>query len=356
MAIPDYSTYTHPSSTNVFIPQYDQTLNLLVSFIRDPKQFSINKWATFSTVDKPEGIFPIILPADSIRVTSRDMLDMAWPDGQRATRFTESGHTQRNTNNRYFLQRYQRNVTLGNWTLQNAGWDIKAVETQATMSILMTAVTAKTVDLLFDDAQYSSNHVSTPTALAGGFLSAGTITNPIIKTTLYKIRDQIIKDTNGLVDVDNLAIVMNPTTAGVLGSTQEMFTYQAQTPVSLDVLSGDSPKIGKNAWGLPYNLYGFEVIVDQTMITSDLQSNVESTVDYVIPDNEFVVVAKPGSIGSSSGSSFSTIHCLEMKGEQMKTLEKMEEWDELLDIRVSHYFTPFMVAPQAGYKLNNLFE
>lgn len=350
-----FNTYTHPSANNVYVPNYDASLNLLVSFIRDPKKFKINEWATFSTVTKPRGVFPRIYAGDSVRVSVEDMVDMAWPDGQLRPRGSQGGDTSRFSNDNYFAQRYSRSKTLGARTLEYAEWDIKTVERQSLAAKFMTAVTKFTIDTLFDTAQYPSNHVRTASSLGGGFWSAGTTTNPIIKNTLFRVRDRILLDTNGLVSVENLCLVMNPTTAGLIASSQEMFTYLAQQAGSLAVLSGDDPNI-KDAWGLPKNLHGFKVIVDDSVVVTQKERDVQDTPTYLFPDNQVAVVAAPGSIGNFATSGFSTIHCLEVKGQQMVVMEKMDDFHQVLDIAMSHEFTPFLVAPETGFIITNLFN
>lgn len=356
MAPPAFSTYSHPSANNVYLPNVDETLRLLVSYVRDPKEFAVNDYVTVSPISKPIGYYPRVFAGDNVRVRNSAITDALWAEGTRRLQSSGEYNTPRHTFDTYTAVRYQFNATLGHETIDYADWDIKTLTRNNLASMAMTARTNLIVTTLFTTSLYPSNHVSTATALGGDFWSNGTINNPVIKNTLRKIRERINLDTNAKVSVGDLKIVMNPKTAGSIAQSQEIHSYLAQQVNSLDVLTGDKPSIGSN-WGLPNKLYGFDVVVDAANVVLGKESGLsQDTPQYIVPDNQLVVVARPGSLVSSGAANFSTCHVLEVKNSAMLIEENSDSFNRLLDIFLTDYYVPIVPAPESGYILTNLFS
>lgn len=355
MPNPAFSTYSHPSANNVYLPNVDETLRLLVSYARDPKEFAINNYVTVSPISKPIGYYPKVFAGDDVRVPNNALNDALWADGTRRLKSSNEYNTPRHTFDTYTAIRYSWGTTVGFETIEYAdGWDVKQKARNTLASRAMTARTKVIIDAIFDTTNnYPSNHVSTVSALGGDFWGAGTINNPVIKNTLRRVRDRVVLDTNGKVTLKDLVLVMNPTTAGAIASSQEIHAYLAQQANSLDVISGDNPSIGSN-WGLPANLYGFKVLVDSSNIVSAKESIRQDTPSYLFPDNRIAVLARPGGIVSEGGINFSTVHVLEMKGYSMNIEESSDQFNRLFDINITDYFTPLVAAPESGFILNNV--
>jgi hypothetical protein len=355
MAIPAFTTYTHPSANNVYLPNVDETLRLLVSYARNPKEFAVNEYVTISPISKPIGYYPKVFAADNVRVRSSTLADARWADGTRRLQGTGEYNTPRHTFATYTAVRYQYNATLGNESIDYADWDLKTMTRDNLASIAMTGRTKLIVDTIFDTSNnFPSNHTSTVTALAGGFWGAGTINDPIIKNTLRKVRERIALDTNGKVSISDLRLVMNPTTAGGIAQAQEIHAYLAQQVGSIDVLEGTNPSSGEN-WSLPKKLYGFEIVVDASNISAAKESLLtQDTPTFLVPDNKVAVLARPGSLVSNGGINFSTIHVLEMKGQSFSMEEKDDSFNRLLDMFLTDYFVPIVPAPESGYILTSV--
>jgi hypothetical protein len=351
MAIPAITAFSHPAANNVYLPNVDETLRLLVSYARDPKQFALNEYVTVSPISVPKGYYPKVFAADNVRMRTSTGVDGLWADGMRRPMSTGEYNTSRFAFVDYTAVRYSDNTTLGHETIQYAGWDIKTFERNSLASKLMTRRTQLANTQIFDTANYPTNHTSTPTLLAGGFWGAGTINDPIIKNTLRKIRERISLDTNGKVGVNSLRLVMNPTTAGGIAQSQEIHAYLAQQVGSLDVIEGTNPSSGDN-WSLPKKLYGFEVVVDASNINLTKESTLsqESTA-FIVPDNKVAVLARPGGIVSDGSIPFSTCHILEMKNFAFNVQEHDDSLHMLLDILMADYFVPIIPAPESGYVL-----
>jgi hypothetical protein len=355
MAIPAFTTYTHPSANNVYLPNVDETLRLLVSYARNPKEFALNQYVTVSPISRPIGYYPKVFAADNVRVRSTTLADARWADGSRRLAGTGEYNTARHTFDNYTAVRYQFNATLGHETINYAEWDVKTMTRDNLASIAMTCRTYFVVQDIFDTStNWPTNHFGTATATGGGLWGAGTITNPIIKNTLGAIRERISLDTNGKVSISDLRLVMNPTTARGIAQSQEIHTYLAQQVGSLDVLEGTNPSSGEN-WSLPKKLYGFEIVVDASNVSQAKESLLtQDTPTFIVPDNKIAVLARPGSLVSNGGSNFSTVHVLEMKGEAFNVEEKDDAFNRLMDIFVTDYYTPKVAAPESGFILTSV--
>lgn len=364
MAVPAASTFQPIGPYNVFIPGYDgeARARLLVEYTLNPKKFAMNKYVTIQPITLPVGFYAKVLASDYVRVPYADGRDARWADGQPSGALTNRDQGPRQTNIQYELLRVKRERNVGWLTQQFSPFDeLKKTQNMLT-SISMTYRAINVVNVALNTASYDASHVSTATALGGGFWSQGTPSNPIIKTSLDNIRDRIIQDSIGMVKLKDLQLVLSPTAASAMSRTQEIRVYLMQQAGALDVLEGKNPD-SDEGWSMPAYYNGFKIVIESSVYTNTLVTDNSSTatdgvLQYVMPVNSAFVAARPGSLVSEDGGmNFSTIHLLELKGEAFKVFMKdMGEQEKYTYIRVEDFFLPIVAAPETGYVITNLFS
>lgn len=344
------TAFSAPGVGNVFIPGFDDALNLIVGYSRNDKKFPFLNYCTMKTGKVWAGLYPKFDPHDLMRINYANGRDFLFPDGT-----PRPVGTNNYTNNRfswlqYQMQRYSYNGSIGYLTTQQSGWDVKKklLDDLATKAMIQKAYMALTE--VTTTTNYPSSHVATAASWGGGTWLAGTINTPTIGPSLAKIRSTILKDTAGKVRGDELVLVVNPDLAYQMALTQEIRAFVAQQAGSLQVLEGKNPGMRDN-WLLPDNLYGFKIIIEDTPIVTGLKDAdpTGDSVSYILGAGTAFVVARPGSLdGDAGGSEFSTLHCLQYKEEEML----METFDEpkhrLIDIYITDSFTFLVPAGESG--------
>jgi hypothetical protein len=219
--------------------------------------------------------------------------------------------------------------------------------------------------LLETAANWPASNVATATALGGGFWSAGTDTNPILKKSLLSVAQTIHKATNGMAsDLDNeddvgLNLVLSPDAAVTISTATEIHSYLGRSPFALQQLIGG--KRGQNAlWGLPDYLYGFKVVVENAVRVS-ARANADGTEDtvnraWIKPLNTAWVVSRPGGLEGQAGApSFSTVQIYYHNKElTVETYDDAE--DELTRVYAQENVVEVLPAPRAGFLITNLFS
>lgn len=357
MAQPTIGNYSPWGPQNVTIPAYDPTLSLLVNFARNEKDYVFNKYVTRKTVKLIRGYYPNFYAPDLVRMQyPSDGRDMMWPwDQGRPVRF---GNQQRFSNVNYEVARYTENGWVGDIAAQQSQWDLKQLEVNRCANKMLTLETAMTYSQFITVANWThawGTNTSTATVAGGGFWSAGTSTNPIIKKSVNYARTRILKSTIGKVKQEDLKLIIGPELATAMSETQEIHTYLQEQSGSIGVLEGKDPNAHQN-WMLPNPLYGLEVMVEPAVYTTSAESVVTAdTLNFIWDSNFAVITARPGSVNSElgGGSDFSTMHLLELKDETYTVYEEYIKRDKGTLIAVDLAFLPLLVAPQSGWLFTN---
>jgi hypothetical protein len=339
--------YAAPGAYNTFVPSFDATGHLTASFSRNPKDFSVNKYAALTSVKKSVGYFMRITAEVAARVINSDLAEFVWPDGNDAP----SGEWNTETFSwfPYSTQRYVYAFRLGYKANEQADWKVLAAHAEFAAQQAMTARTLKVFTALTTTSNYDSSHTSTATSLGGGFWSAGTANSPVIKKALNAMAQVIQKDTVGaLKPYNDLILVIDPVLADAMGRSQEVHSYLQQSQFALAQVRGDTE--GQNAiWGLPDRLYGFKIVVeDAVRVTS--KKGATRAASYIGGGNTAVMCARPGGLTSPAGGpSFSTAHV--MAYEEMTVEQRDDPDNRRIQGRVVDDFDVQIVAPATGYVL-----
>jgi hypothetical protein len=253
----------YPSGLNTFVPSFDATGQLVVGYSRNPKDFPLNRYITIVPVKRSIGYFLKLTAENAARILNSNLADVVWNDGSDAP----SGEW--NTESHNFIpfttQRYAFPFRLGYKAIQQADWKILATHAANVAQQAMTGRALNTANLLLTSSNWSASHVSaTGSAITGSALNAGTSTNPVLKQFLNYAGQLVQQDTLGVVRPRDLVVVISPSLADSLSRSAEVHDYLARSPFALAQVRGDAPN-QNGLWGLPDALYGFPIIVEDTV-------------------------------------------------------------------------------------------
>jgi hypothetical protein len=343
--------FSYPGGYNT-IPTLDLSGNLQVNFSRNIKNFAVNKIARITPVKKMRGMYLYFNPVDLARLPGGNTNQNNWAPGQ----LSPTGwHNQLGFEFREFTcVRKAFVASLDQMGVEQAEWPVVKTHTEALAQQAMTNRSVLVANLLTTSGNHISTHVVTATSLAGGFLNTGTKTNPVIMKALNAAAQIIQIDTIGRMQYRNLTVVMNPNTARKFAETAEINDMVAQSPFALAQLKGGDTN--QNAlFGLPPQLYGFNLVIEDTVYNSTNALAATAAPTYAWPDNKIVVLMREDDLEASEGAaSFSAVHL--MIHEDMAVEAKVDDWNRLQNIRVTDSLVPQFVAPVSAVLITNVFS
>lgn len=358
--------FTVPGNQNTFVPSTELSGNLMVGWGRNVDKFPVNKIVRLRTVTKTTGLYTYFNPLDYARMsaygtaTDGQTPQFDWAPGTLApTGFTNTiGFEYRSYTTR--RKAYPCNLDLQGE--QQASWPVLKTNTEAAAQLAMTDRALEVSAAISNSANYPSTHVATATALAGGFLSAGTPTDPKIKKALFALALVIQKDSVGNVRWRNLTVVMNPNTAMLLSESQEVHTLMKESRYALPLLTQSEKSTGgvepvNFAYGLPDYLYGFRVVVEDTTFNPSNRGATGEAQAFVFPDNVIAIVAREEDFEAAEGAnSYSTCHLFVYGPDDMKVESETDTWNRIIKMRVVDNRQALIVAGVTGALITNVFS
>lgn len=349
------------SMNNTYVPSFDATGHLVVAFSRNPKDFPLNKWAKITPVKKSIGYFLQVTAEQAARITDSTYLaDFVWPDGNDAP----SGIWGLEAFNfkEYSTTRFAFPFRLGYKANEQADWKILATHSAFVAQQAMTGRAVRMINAATNASNYPAANVNSAKTWQGqitlaaneAFLTAGSTANPAIKNTLNAMAQQIILGVNGAVKRNALVVIMNPNSAAQLGASAELQNTIIQSPFALAQVRGDVEN-QNGLWGLPDTLYGYKLIVDDTVYVPTKKGASAQTHSFAFPDNQFLMGTRVGGLDSPAGGpSFSTWHMFMY--EEM-TVEQRDDPDHRrTTARVVEDYDVQVVAPVTGAVCTNMFS
>lgn len=299
-------TYGFPSGTNTFVPSNEASGSVIYGYSRDPNKFAINRYLQRIAVPKREFYVAQWNSVEGARIRSANNSNLAgaefvWGDGNEAPTGLENQESF--TFQLFGTTRYAYPFTLGNLSVEQASFDLLTAQAGV---VAQKAMTHRTL-LAYNALNNAGFTTATATSLSGsGKFNVGTPSQPNCKIGLMAAAISINQSTMGTVDVGNLAILMNPNTATKIGASQEI-TDNMKFQAGLTYVLDGVPVEVNSEWGIPSRLYGFETIVEKTMINTAAKGGTNS-LSYVIPDGTIIMLSKQGGLDGVYGSpSWSTL-------------------------------------------------
>lgn len=335
---------------NTYVPSTNAlaTGALQVEFTRAVNTFPITKYAQIVPVNQMTGYYLRLDSDDNVRIT--DINAFQWPLGNDRP----VGSTNQHDFVQFACQRFAYPFYIPNETVKQAAWDIVAQHARAKAQLAMTGRCIRAATALTGSAAQTAfnnvgNYASTGTLSPGGGVWT-TSTTDIIQKGIQGALRAISLATGGAVRAEyDVMMVISPTIANLLSQTDEVRSYVKNYPAALSALQGSDTFA---MYGLPPNLFGVQVVVDDSVRVTTRKGASSTTREYIY-GNSAVFVSRPGGlIGVEGSTSFSTVQT--MAFEDMT----VENWDDPKDRRIEGRVidnsTVQLVAPVSGYLVLNV--
>lgn len=340
---------SQPSGTNVFIPQMVRD-NLIVGYSRNIDSFKINQYAQIVPTTKNQAYYLYIDGSTGVRLTSSDIRNHVWPDGQE--RPAGLNDVAEFTFNPIATFRHSYEFSLGQMAVDQADWDIVSVNSGLTAVRAMTARTQNVLTTL-TGASWGT-HTSTATALAGGYFNAGTSTNPIFKKIVNAARRAIRLDTYGAVQNDQIMCVMSAKAAENLSESAEIVDYLKSSPFAQAAMRGDIPNLNANSqFGLPDRMYGCPIIVEDSVKVTSKRGNATNSISEILTNTKMYFVSRVGGlVMPQGGTNFSTLQTFVR--EEMSIEMYPDTKHRILQGFITDDYNTYAVATASGYEVTGL--
>ena len=341
--------FSYPSGSNTYIPSFDATGHLVVAYSRNPKSFPINEWASLTPVKKDSGYYLRVTAEVAGRILNSDFIrEAVWHDGDDAP--DGNWNTESFSWFKYATRRLSFAFRLGYKANEQADWKILALHSEFAAQQAMTARSVQAIAVITNAANYDAGHSSTATLVGGGFFSAGTPTNPIVKKAFNAMAQQIQLSTLGMIKPDDLVVVMNPVLADATSRSQEIHAYLKESPFALAQVRGDV-KSQNGKWGLPDQIYGYKIVVEDTVRVTSKKGAARAAA-YAMGENNCAMLARPGGLVSPAGGpNFGTV--TQFMYEEMTVESRDDPDNRRITGRVTEDYEIQIVAPASGYLLTN---
>lgn len=305
------------NSTNAFVPNWEASGKLRVSFSRNIDSFVLPRLVKMVPTPKPVGFWKRWINQAAARITNID--NDVWADGKPRPAAHENEQFE------YVeFRTIRRDVgyTLGLRTVQSADEDTVAIERNGKAALAMTRRSVRAIAVATAAASYQTaadknltvDHTATTSALSIGDLSAGSPADPRIMNAVNYAAEVITKDTLGIVaDVPaSTYLWMNPTTARKLAKSQEILAIIKESTDAYLKITG---KLHPNhRFGLPPTLYGHEICVDNTVKITTARKATTQTKAFAFPDDKILLGTRYGGVdghydnaNDAAGTDFSTL-------------------------------------------------
>jgi hypothetical protein len=343
--------------------------NYVISYIRNPKRFPINKYAQYVQTPLVRGAYWYIDPDQPVRIVSD--AEFAWADG--APRPKGYQNQMPGELKQFTTDRRDYPWTLGDMAVENiedfSGHDLREWYAAMVASQAMTNRTNRTTSTLTNSANWGANTASAATLNGAGnwTLASSDPTSPYylaIKKSLMAAYNIITLSTNSVVKLDDLRLIISPTLATTMGNTSEIYDYVKYGPFSEGAQRGEDRDVG-GLRGVPDELYGIKVIVEDTPLVNIRPNWATATGGtapaynaasisagqraFCWPQATAVLMSRIGGVEGPYGApSFSTYQ-IYFYGAPMQVEQFKEPKDRLTEGHVSENFVEVLAAPASGF-------
>jgi hypothetical protein len=327
---------------NTYVPSTNAlaTGALQVEFTRAVNSFAITRYAQIVACNQQTGYYLRLNSDDNVRVT--DVNEFAWPLGNDRP----VGKMNEHDFVTFTAQRFAFPFYIPNETVKQAAWDIVAQHARSKAQLAMTARSMRTATALTNTAAVTAftaagNYQSVASGWKGVWTSSST---NVIQASIQDALQKISLATGGAVRSEDICMVISPTVANIISQAEEIRNYVKNYPAALPFLQGSDIF---SRYGLPPNLFGVQVVVDDSVKITTRKGAASTTRGFVY-GNSAIFVSRPGGlIGVEGSTSFST--CQIFAFEDMT----VENWDDPKDRRIEGRVidnsTSELVAPVSGF-------
>src|SRR4026209_2999475 len=162
------TAFSAPGVGNVFIPGFDDALNLIVGYSRNDKKYPFLNYVTMKTGKVWAGLYPKFDPHDVMRVNYENGRNFLLPDGTPRPVGTNNYTNSRFSWLQYQMQRYSYNGSIGYLTTQQAGWDVKKKILDDLAQKAMIQKARIVMAEAMNTPNYAASHNATASSWSGG--------------------------------------------------------------------------------------------------------------------------------------------------------------------------------------------
>jgi len=328
---------------NTFVPTFSPaTGQLQIEFTRSVNQFPITRYAQIVPVTAMKGYYLKIDEEETARLVT--VQDAQWPLGEdRPTGINNDFEFVA-----YTTQRFQNSFSIPQETARQSAWDIVASHARIQAAKMMTHRSYRMASLLTTAGSWTSgtNYFATSTALNGSVALAYSDTDGVQKIIRLAM-EKIVQNTVGVVTPKDIIMIINPTTARLLASSDGVRDYVKNTPMAYSALTGDATFA---TYGLPQTLFGLGgVVVDDTVQVTTRKGTASPSRGFfygTAADPAMVFVSRPNGLVGNEGPSFSTATIFAYEDMTVETLE--DPWNRRIKGSVVDNSATELTAPLAG--------
>lgn len=324
---------------NTFIPTFSAaTGQIQIEFTRAVNRFPITQYAQIVPVQQMSGYYLRIDEEETARVVNTQ--DYQWPLGEdRPTGINSDIDWLQFT-----CQRFQSSFHIPQETARQAQWDVVASHARIAAAKMMTHRSFRMATQLTTAGNYTtgSNYFAAATDLVSG-LTGGITAADGVQQIIRAAIEKIVQNTVGAVSPKDILLIVNPTTARILATSEGVRDYVKNYPAALSFLKGDDTFA---AYGLPQTLFGLGgVVVDDTVRVSTRKGGANTRGFFYGTSTApgMVFVSRPGGLVGNEGPSFSSATVFAYEDMTVETLE--DPWNRRVRGSVTDNSATVLTAP-----------
>jgi hypothetical protein len=343
--------FTQASQSNTYIKDHAATGRMVVGYSRNIKSFGINRFVQFKKVTKDKGYFLEVNQFNAARIVASNLNEYVWPDGQPRPVLNNNGIEFRYRDYETIRRNFGQNT--GKKASDQADFDLIGLTEDELSFKAMLSRSIQVYATLGLAGNWDIGHRVDVTTIPGsGQWSAALGTAPFIQNAINFGCNRILLDTIGKVKKEDLILNFNPNTANRISSTQEIRDHVKQSPVAIEQVKGTG---NFSQWGLPNQLYGVNLNVDDTVKVTSPRGATNVVTDFACPDGVAYLTSRVGGLEAPKGGpSFSSVTCFCY--EEMTVERKYDPDDRLSKNNVVDDVVALMTAPASCFAFLNLYS
>lgn len=339
---------------------------MIVGYVQDPKAFRFWSYVAPRPAKKPVGVYLKLDSKQFVRVPSLDAF--VWADG--ADRPTGETNKMPFEFVEYSTTRYDIPVRYGNRTLNASDIPLLAISAAQVMSQTMVLMN-KTIITALDTAGNWGTFTGAANTVNGGAgkWDAATSTNLAIKKTFNAVATSVRKNTNAVHGKSRLKCIVSPDGARGIAESAEFVDMLKQSPYAMAQVRGDDPNALWSDYGLPNQIYGVDMVVEDGVIVTQNQGDTASAQAFLKNADQAVFVTvvektEGDQVGSRSEATYnpSSFHVFQYDGSEdgEKRIGGMvlETWPDPRNKRTEVHcvcdFAMKFVSPETGYLVTDI--
>lgn len=298
--------------TNGYLPV---ATGQVIAFVRKPKNFkTLNAIVQYTPSDLPTGVYARLDRDNGVRISNEDQF--LWADG--ADLPSTAYFTSRFTTANFATVRRAYGWQVGGQAERNARlWKPKLTTMMESTSLAMTLRLTRLMRLLETAGTWNGN-TATATVLGGGKWNAGTVANPYFSIGLLNAAAVINTGTNGLMEIGDMACVLNRDDAIKISRTPEILDFMKGSVWTKQMLEDPFSRVNVG-WGLPDRYIGMKLVVSTEPKVSETMNATgnEATTNrgLIKASGSAVIVCEPGTMETDlSDRSYSTVQIMHYAG------------------------------------------